>query len=188
MSRILTKREHDASLRVLRALRNAAPATVLLSWDNDMQDALGRLQRAGYVETIPAYGGRAPRSSAPFRPDRIVTTPRGQTYLEQIEQTQRQGKGLSMAKKSYKYKPRRLKRREVGNERCEMVKMPNGTKHQLCVRAEKYGYSGKLHPRTGSKMPPLPVSVGRARSLKSAMSSAKQFVRRLAMKSKRGGR
>ena len=84
--RILTTRELDAALRVLAALRHPQPASVVMSWDNDMQDMIGGLQRARYVETRPAYGGRAPRKlSAPFRPDILATTDLGREYLDSIQ-------------------------------------------------------------------------------------------------------
>jgi len=82
---ILTKRELDAALRVLSTLRQPQPATVVLSWDNDMQDILQGLGRARYVETLPAYGERSPKPSAPFRHDVMKTTPRGLEYLESIQ-------------------------------------------------------------------------------------------------------
>jgi hypothetical protein len=85
---ILTKRELDAALRVLSALRQPQPATVMLSWDNDMQDILQGLGRARYVETLPAYGGHKPKSSAPFKPDVMKTTPLGLEYLESIQTVQ----------------------------------------------------------------------------------------------------
>lgn len=85
---ILTKREMDAALRVLSTLRQSQPATVVLSWDNDMQDILQGLGRARYVETLPAYGGRNPKSSAPFKPDIMKTTPLGLEYLESIQAAQ----------------------------------------------------------------------------------------------------
>jgi hypothetical protein len=88
---ILTRRELDAALRVLEALRRPQPASVTLSWDNDMQDALGGLQRARYVETHAAYGGSAPRKvSAPFRTDKLVTSGLGVEYLESIKAAQRE--------------------------------------------------------------------------------------------------
>lgn len=85
-------------------------------------------------------------------------------------------------KRPYKYKPRKLKTREVGNSRCEVVRGPRGGKLQLCVEAKSYGYAGWLVAPSGAK---LPVSVGRARSLKSAMSAARQFMRRLKQRSGR---
>ena len=86
---ILTRRQLNAALRVLEALRRPQPASVVLSWDNDMQDTLGGLQRARYVETRPAYGGRAPRKlSASFRPDILATTELGSEYLDSIQKAQ----------------------------------------------------------------------------------------------------
>lgn len=83
---ILTRRELDASLRVLEALRRPQSSSVTLSWDNDMQDALGGLQRARYVET---RGGHAPRkASAPFRFDKIAATELGLEYLDSIKASQ----------------------------------------------------------------------------------------------------
>jgi hypothetical protein len=82
---ILTKRELDAALRVLATLRQPQTASVIMSWDNDMQDMLGGLQRARYVETRQAYGGKGPRkSTAPFRPDILATTELGSQYLDSI--------------------------------------------------------------------------------------------------------
>ena len=83
---ILTRRELDASLRVLEALRRPQAASVLMTWDNDMQDALGGLRRVHYVEAQAAYGGGAPRkASAPFRPDVLATTALGEEYLRSIK-------------------------------------------------------------------------------------------------------
>ena len=87
---ILTQRELEAALRVLSALRRPQAASVIMSWDNDMQDMLGGLQRSRYVETRPAYGGRAPRkSTAPFRPDILATTDLGIEYLDSIQKSQK---------------------------------------------------------------------------------------------------
>ena len=91
---ILTKRELDAALRVLSALRRPQPASAVMVWDNDMQDMLGGLQRARYVETRPAYGGLPPRkASAPFRPDILATTDLGSEYLDSIHKTQKTSPG-----------------------------------------------------------------------------------------------
>ena len=88
---ILTRRELDASLRVLEALRRPQSSSVTLSWDNDMQDALGGLQRARYVETQAAYGGRAPqKASTPFRFDKLAATDLGIEYLDSIKASQRE--------------------------------------------------------------------------------------------------
>ena len=85
---ILTKRELDAALRVLAALRRPQPASIVMDWDNDMQDLLGGLQRARYVEVRPAYGGRSPtKSSASFRPDMLATTDLGSEYLDSIKKS-----------------------------------------------------------------------------------------------------
>ena len=85
---ILTKRELDAALRVLSALRRPQPASVVLSWDNDMQDMLAGLERARYVETRPAYGDQGPRkSTARFRPDILATTELGGEYLDSISKS-----------------------------------------------------------------------------------------------------
>ena len=65
-----------------------------MSWDNDMQDMLGGLQRARYVETRPAYGGHPPRkSSASFRPDILATTDLGSEYLDTIQKAQKSSPG-----------------------------------------------------------------------------------------------
>jgi hypothetical protein len=83
---ILTKRELDAALRVLATLRRPQPASIVMDWDNAMQDMLGGLQRARYVEVHPAYGGRAPtKSTASFRPDMLATTDLGSEYLDSIK-------------------------------------------------------------------------------------------------------
>ena len=85
---ILTKRELDAVLRVLAALRRPTPASIVMDWDNDMQDILAGLKRARYVEVSPAYGGRAPtKSTASFRPDMLVTTDLGSEYLDSIKKS-----------------------------------------------------------------------------------------------------
>lgn len=98
---ILTRREMDAALRVLDTLRRPQDASVVMSWDNDMQDALGSLKRAQYVETRAAYGGRAPRkTSASFRPDVLATTPLGAEYLDSIRQTQQTGRAHATKKRS----------------------------------------------------------------------------------------
>lgn len=85
--RMLTKSELDAALRVLAALRRPQPASILMSWDNDMQDALSGLQRARYVETRPAYEGRMPKATASFRPDMLATTDLGGEYLDSIKKS-----------------------------------------------------------------------------------------------------
>jgi len=82
---ILTQRELDAALRVLQALRRPTAASILLSWDNDMQDMLGGLQRAGYVERRGGYEQPPRKGSAPYREDTLVTTELGKEYLESIQ-------------------------------------------------------------------------------------------------------
>lgn len=82
--RILTTRELEATLRVLTALLRPQPATVVMSWDNDMQDMLGSLKRASYVEESPSYGRAPQKSTAPFRSDVLVTTALGRQYLASI--------------------------------------------------------------------------------------------------------
>jgi hypothetical protein len=74
----------------------------------------------------------------------------------------------------------KLKARKVGNEHCEMF---HGNK--LCVVAKKYGYQAWLHPKSGSnsRLGPLPVPTGRARTMKAARSAAKQFLRKTRAKS-----
>lgn len=107
---ILTKREMAAALRVLAALRRPQASSVLMAWDNDMQDMLGGLQRAGYVETRPAYGGQDPRkSTASFRPDILATTELGSQYLDSITKSG----GVSHARKSTP--PRQLNREIAQN-------------------------------------------------------------------------
>lgn len=78
-----------------------------------------------------------------------------------------------MAKRKKSYRPRKLRRREVGAERCDRF---HGMK--LCVQAKQYGYAAWLEPKSGGMA--LPVPTGRARTVKSAMSAAKQFLRRAA--------
>jgi len=109
---ILTKRELDAALRVLETLRRPQPATVVMSWDNDMQDALGGLQRARYVETRAAYGGRAPsKASASFRPDVLATTDLGSEYLASIKAAPlSQGRNHATVKRGSKKSPAQLDR------------------------------------------------------------------------------
>ena len=85
---ILSQRELDAALRVLSTLRQRQPATVVLSWDSDMQDVLRGLTRMRYVETRPAYGGHSPKATAPFKPDVLETTLLGLEYLESIQAAQ----------------------------------------------------------------------------------------------------
>jgi hypothetical protein len=84
---ILTAAELEASLRVLRRLRAAQSATVILTWSPEEQRAYGRLERAGYVENLERPWSA--KLSAPFRWDRIAATAAGREYLRQIETTQR---------------------------------------------------------------------------------------------------
>ncbi len=80
---ILTRRELDAALRVLSTLRKSQPATAIMAWDNDMQDALRGLTAVGYVET---YRHPAPKkATASFKADILSTTPRGLEYLTAIQ-------------------------------------------------------------------------------------------------------
>jgi len=80
---ILTRRELDAALRVLAALRKTQPATIIMAWDNAMQDALRGLEAVGYIET---YRRPAPqKATAPFKPDTLSTTPLGLEYLASIQ-------------------------------------------------------------------------------------------------------
>ena len=112
---ILAKRELDAALRVLETLRRPQPAMVVMSWDSDMQDALGGLQRARYVETRAAYGGRVPRkSSASFKPDVLATTPLGSEYLDSIKAAPRtQSRQHATMKRSTTKKSRARLDREI---------------------------------------------------------------------------
>jgi hypothetical protein len=83
MSGVLTKSEHEASLRCLRALRVPVCATTVLTWGPDETSAYVRLSRAGYVGEVEE---RAPtKPTAPFRWSRIAATPAGLEYLRQIE-------------------------------------------------------------------------------------------------------
>jgi hypothetical protein len=84
VSGILTKRELDAGLRVLTALKSPQSATVLLTWDDDMQRAYPGLYRMGYVKMRDQGSGRGS-----FRWDIIETTPLGLTYLTQIQGAQK---------------------------------------------------------------------------------------------------
>lgn len=83
MSGILTKAQFEASLRVLRTLKTPQSATVILTWDDDMQRAYPGLARMGYV-TTREQGGSGRGS---FRWDKVETTPLGRVYLSQIEET-----------------------------------------------------------------------------------------------------
>lgn len=85
-SRILTRLELDAALRVLRSLRTPVCASTLL----DLPDVDARmyieLARAGYVESWgePARHGFT-KPGAPFRWARVGATEAGLEYLRQIE-------------------------------------------------------------------------------------------------------
>lgn len=83
MSGILTASELEASLRVLRSLRIATCASVVLGWPELEQRALAGLSRAGYVAMLARPAPTKP--DAPFRWDRIAATPEGLRYLAQIE-------------------------------------------------------------------------------------------------------
>lgn len=98
----------------------------MLSWDNDMQDALAGLSRAGYVETIPAYGGRAPRkSSAPFRSDRIAATDLGREYLTSIRSTS--------------HATKRGAHKEVLCRKCKGTGYIYTTRQEACPSCDKLG-------------------------------------------------
>jgi len=84
---ILTKRELDAALRVLAALKRPTPASIVMDWDSDMQDMLKGLQRVRYVETIPGYERPPQKATAPYRPNRLVTTDLGNEYLDSIKKS-----------------------------------------------------------------------------------------------------
>lgn len=86
MSGILTASEHEASLRVLRALRTPVCATVVLTWPADEVRAYVQLVRSGYVAALARP--LPEKLSAPFRWDRVASTPAGLEYLRQIELTQ----------------------------------------------------------------------------------------------------
>ena len=81
-----TQREFDASIRVLAALKTPQSATVVLTWDEDMQRAYPGLVRMGYARMRDP--GRVGSKSA-FRWDTIEITPLGLTYLTQIQSAQR---------------------------------------------------------------------------------------------------
>jgi hypothetical protein len=81
---MLTQRDFDASLRVLAALKTPQSATVVLTWDEDMQRMYPGLVRMDYVHT---RGGGVARKGA-FRWDTIEATPLGLTYLAQIQSAQ----------------------------------------------------------------------------------------------------
>ncbi len=83
MSGILTKTQFEASLRVLRTLKTPQSATVITTWDDDMQRSYPGLARMGYVATRERGGS----GRGSFRWNEIETTPLGRTYLSQIEET-----------------------------------------------------------------------------------------------------
>lgn len=82
---MLTRAEHEASLRVLRALRKPVCASVLLTWGPDDTRAYVRLARMGYVGT---ESFEYDKPTQPFRWNRMCVTPEGAEYLRQIEVTQ----------------------------------------------------------------------------------------------------
>ena len=71
---------------------------------------------------------------------------------------------------------KRLKKRNVGKSRCSTIKAGRRA-FKVCVTAAPYGYQGWLVSKTGSR---LPVPTGRARTLKSALSNARKFIRKVA--------
>lgn len=81
-----------------------------------------------------------------------------------------------MAKKRSKYRPRRLRTGKPGREKCDRVRAPGGGSLKVCVKEGRYGFSAWLYSRDGTKT--LPLSTGRARTIKSALSAAKQSYRR----------
>ena len=83
---MLTERELEAGLRVLAALKTPQSATVILTWDDDMQRMYPGLVRMGYVKTREAGSSR--KSASPFRWDTIEITPLGLTYLTSIKAAQ----------------------------------------------------------------------------------------------------
>jgi hypothetical protein len=83
---MLTERELEACLRVLAALKTPQSATIVLTWDEDMQRMYPGLARMGYVRTREVGGSR--KSSAPFRWDTIEITPLGLTYFTSIKAAQ----------------------------------------------------------------------------------------------------
>jgi hypothetical protein len=80
-----SKREFDAAIRVLEALRKPQGATIILTWDEEMQRAYIGLSRAGYVATTGGTG----RRGGSFKWDTIETTALGDTYLSQIKAAER---------------------------------------------------------------------------------------------------
>ena len=81
---MLTERELEACLRVLAALKTPQSATVVLTWDEDMQRMYPGLARMGYVQTRWTSGGR----KSAFRWDTIEITPLGLTYFTSIKAAQ----------------------------------------------------------------------------------------------------
>jgi len=81
---VLTERELAAGIRVLAALKSPQSATVVLTWDEDMQRMYPGLVRMGYVQSR-GDGGR--RGS--FKWAVVETTPLGLTYLASIQGAQK---------------------------------------------------------------------------------------------------
>jgi hypothetical protein len=81
---MLTERDLEASLRVLAALKTPQSATVVLTWDDDMQHVYPGLVRMGYVRTRDIDSGR----KSTFRWNTIEITPLGLTYLTSIKAAQ----------------------------------------------------------------------------------------------------
>lgn len=80
-----------------------------------------------------------------------------------------------MAKR--RYRPKRLRTGKAGRERCTKVAAADGgAPLKLCVIEGKYGFAAYLHARSGGGT--IPISTGRARTMKSAMSAARQSYRR----------
>jgi len=79
-----------------------------------------------------------------------------------------------------RYKPRRIKARQVGKESCEMV-----GPLKLCIVAKRYGYAAKLYSRNGKQFLPVPT---KGRTMKAARSAARQFLRRVKMSTRQVSR
>lgn len=94
-----------------------------------------------------------------------------------------------MAKRR-RYRPRKLAQRDTAKVKCVRVR-----ENWLCAHSGKYGVSARLYakgqaaPRDaadwamGGKW--MPVATGKARTVKSALSAGRQFLRRVKMMSSR---
>lgn len=66
-----------------------------------------------------------------------------------------------------------LPKRFVGVERC--VKYGD---NKLCVRGNKHGFIGELHPKSG-RGGPLPIPINDARTPEQAIKAARKFLDRV---------